>query len=327
MDYFIRCAYPLVAYTLVPVTLLAAWFVWQRQKKSVYHYSLVTQLRDAGAVKQHPYRRILWTKRLLMLLALALLIAKPQLVDVHSKVQLEGIDIMLALDVSGSMERTVSQRDERRRIDIAKEEAIKFINKRHNDALGLVLFGKVAVARCPLTPDKQMLARMVHDVELGFINPEGTVIATALVSAANRLKNSTAKSKVIILLTDGEASPDDSNPAQALKVLKEMGIKVYTIGIGQYTLEHSFFGMPTAQPLDTTLIETIAKETGGKFFKADDPRDLGQIYNTIDALEKTQHETDIYQNYYDIFVPIVWFLLKLLFIELILTSRWWLSIW
>lgn len=331
MDFFIRFAYPLVAYVAVIITCVFAYVVYKRQQQRVYVYPLVSTLSQTPAVSKHPYRSVLWLTRLVILIFLSLLLAKPQQVDVNSKVRIEGIDIMLVLDVSGSMEQQDSQDDSRRRIDIAKEEAIRFIDKRHNDALGLVLFGRLAVARCPLTVDKKMLKKLVNDIELGFIDHQGTVIAKSLIAAANRLKNSTATSKIIILLTDGAPTPEDDNPELAINVLKELGIKVYTIGIGNEKggqMIHPFYGVPIQiPPVDMTLIERIAQETGGQFFRAAKAQDMHDIYNAIDKLEKTVQETNVYHNYYDIFEPFIWLLFAIIFFELLVTTWWWFSIW
>ncbi len=267
--------------------------------------------------------------RVLLLVILAFLIAKPQLVDSHSKVKVQGIDIVLAVDISGSMQIQDDKNDERSRVAIAKEEAIRFITKRSNDAIGLVVFGQQAVSRCPLTLDKNVLRTIVKDLAIGDIDPQGTALTTALVTAANRLKNSKAKSKVIILLTDGEPSEHDMPSKLGIEAAKKMGIKVYTIGIGsdkEVQIMHPFYGMVVMPKVNAELLTQIAQETGGKFFMARNAKDMRTIYDTIDLLEKTETEMPVFSNYWDIFIPFVCGALFLVFAELLLSTFMWFAV-
>src|SRR5581483_365846 len=182
-------------------------------KFCVYRYSLTSTIKHNYDVGKHPHRSIIYGIRLLILCLLALVISKPQLVDVRSKVPIEGIDIVLVLDVSGSMQFQDYKDDVRSRFDVAKAEAVRFIEKRDHDALGVVLFGKDTVSRCPITADKQLLKQIVDELKLGVIDPDGTMLITGIVTAANRLKHSSAKSKVMIVLTDGEPSEGDLDPS------------------------------------------------------------------------------------------------------------------
>lgn len=264
--------------------------------------------------------------RLLVLIVLVLLCAKPQLVDTRSSIIVEGIDIMLVMDVSGSMGYIDYEDDRRSRIEIAKDEAIRFIQKRTHDAIGLVIFGNEAVSRAPLTLDKPLLTSFVKTLDLGIINPDGTLLATALVTAANRLKHSKAASKVMILLTDGEPSEGDYDPQVALEIAKKLGIKIYTIGIGsdeERFMQHPFYGIVRAPKINSALLTRLAQETGGRFFIARNAKDMRTIYDTIDQLEKTKQETPIFSKYYDVFVPVIWLLIGLLLIPLCMaTGRW-----
>lgn len=279
---------------------------------------------------QTPHRAILAAMRFVTLCGLALLIARPQLVDEQSKVMVEGIDIMMALDVSGSMELFDDLQDQRTRITVAKDEAIKFINKRENDPVGLVLFAKESVSRCPLTLDKKMLESIVSSTELGVIDPGGTMLSKGLLMAVNRLKQSQAKSKIIILLTDGIPSPGDLHPGAVIELAKKFGIKIYTIAVGSDAAFHRdpLTGSVRQYPMDfnTQLLEAIAEHTGGHFFEAHKPKDLAKIYDKIDQLEKTEYETDVYHNYYDIFMPFLWALLALVCCELFLARFVWFGV-
>jgi len=267
--------------------------------------------------------------RFITLFILALLIGKPQSVDSRSQIKVEGIDIVLALDVSGSMQHQDDQEDGRSRVEIAKDEAIRFIEKRDNDAIGLVVFAHDAVSRVPLTLDKSLLKNTVKDLQIGVINPDGTFLFTGIVTAANRLKHSKSSSKIMILLTDGEPSEGDTNPRQALDVAKKLGIKIYTIGIGSDQEEfmmHPLYGMIPKPRVNTELLEKIAQETGGQSFLAKDSEDMRRVYDTIDALEKTELEAPIFSKYYDIFMPFVWFIIYLVLLELVVSSLLWFSI-
>jgi Ca-activated chloride channel family protein len=203
MNWSIRFAYFGILYGLVPLLCLAAWYRWKFYKAPVYIYSLTGQLKSQGLVVNNWRKTFFAVTRCVVLVSLALLIARPQLVDEQSKVMVEGIDIMMVLDVSGSMQIIDDPQSRRQRVEVAKEEAINFINKRDNDPIGLVLFGGESVSRCPLTLDKTVLKSIIADIELGVISPQGTVLSKGIITALGRLKGSDAKTKIIILLTDG----------------------------------------------------------------------------------------------------------------------------
>lgn len=329
MDYFVRFVHPLALYILVPVLIAAMVVRYKWPRGVVYAYPLTGQLLAQHMTSSHPYKKILYILRTLLLGTLVFLIAKPQLVDSNSNVHVEGIDIVLSIDVSGSMQIQDDKQDERSRVDIAKAEAIRFIEKRDNDAIGLVIFGQDAVSRCPLTLDKNILKDVVRELEIGVIDPQGTVLATALITAVNRLKNSKAKSKVIILLTDGEPSENDLNPEVAIEAAKALGIRVYTVGIGSdkvKSMVHPIYGTVTMPKVNTELLTHIAVQTGGKFFMARNARDMRAIYDTIDTLEKTEIEAPVFSSYWDIFIPFVWALVALVLLELLLSSFVWFGI-
>jgi Ca-activated chloride channel homolog len=316
-------------YWLIPTLCAIIVLKLFAYKPALYRYSLAQTLIRTGHTKPPTHRRVFTAIRTILLALLVFLIGKPQLIDYHSKISIDGNDIMLVLDISGSMQHRDYEDDERSRLEVAKDEATRFIHKRTNDALGLVIFGNDALSRIPLTLDKKMLEQAVDSLQIGVLDPEGTVLAKALATAANRLKNSKAKSKVIILLTDGAPSPNDIDPAIAIQIAQKLGIKVYTIGIGgdedQY-LMHPLYGLIPKPKINKALLSQIAKETGGTFFLARNAHDMRTIYNTIDALEKTRQETDIFNNYYDIFIPFIWCIIALLGIELLLSSTIWFGI-
>lgn len=330
MDFVLQFAYSAVIYVLIPVILLVVWYRIKRYQGVLYRYPLTTTVKNHGYISSHPYKKILFTIRVSILLGLALLIAKPQFVDPHSKILVEGIDIILVMDVSGSMNMPHHVDDARTRIEVAKIEAMRFIDKRIHDAFGIVVFGNDALSRCPLTADKAMLKTIVRDINIGMINPEGTLLSTAVVTAANRLKNSKSKSKIMILLTDGEPSENDSDPQVAIEIARKLGIKIYTVGIGddqEIPVYHPIYGViPIKTTLNKKLLTKMAEKTGGKFFEAKKASDMRQIYDAIDELEKSEIETPQFSHFYDFFIPIVWFLLFLVFTEIILKATIWFSL-
>lgn len=326
MTFPVQFTYVYALYLLIPFVCAVIGYRWFYYKPPVYRYPLADLLLQSSKV-------LLWRdkffffSRVFTLLALALLIARPQLVDKQSKVHVEGIDIMLVLDVSGSMQLFDDPQDQKQRITVAKEEAVKFIKRRENDPIGLVLFGNEAVSRCPLTLDKNVLESIVKDVQLGVIDPEGTVISKALITALGRLKKSEAKTKIIILITDGEPTQNDLHPSDALVLAKKYGVKIYTIGIGSPEggiMYHPLVGMQrTGAVVNTELLKQLAGKSGGKSFLARNQKELHTIYQTIDELEKSEYETNVYHKYHDIFMPFVWALCAWLLLEVILAAGVW----
>jgi Ca-activated chloride channel family protein len=314
-------------YGIIPFLLLVLWLRMRWYKPITYRYSLVKTITESAPTASAGYhKKIISFMRFASLVILAFLIAKPQLVDNKSFIKADGIDIVLALDVSGSMQHQDYADDNRSRLAIAKDEAIRFIQKRTNDAIGLVLFANETLSRCPVTHDKKMIRDMVKDIELGMINPDGTLLATAIVTACNRLKHSESTSKVIVLLTDGQPSDKDMNPTVALEVAQKLGIKIYTIGIGSdkdEVIMHSFFG-PIGRPkINKELLTYFAQKTGGTFFHARNAGDMRAIYDTIDQLEKKEYQAPVYQKYYDIFMPFAWLVLALFGAELFASTLIW----
>lgn len=326
MDFFLRFAHPLILLYTLPLVALVCFVYYKYARTIVYRYSLASAIGHDGFATTHPYKKISWFLRFISLVILAFLLAKPQLVDLNSHILVEGIDIVLTLDISGSMRFRDYEDDRRSRIAVAKDEAKLFVDKRDNDAIGLVIFGNDAVSRCPITSDKTIIKSMIDELDIGLIDPDGTLLSTGLITALNRFKKSKAKSKIIILLTDGEPSPGDDKPEDAIEIAKQLGVKVYTIGIGSEQAEYihdPFYGVQIKPGINKTLLSKIAQQTGGKFFNARNAQDMRVVYNTIDMLEKTEYETNMYNKYYDIFVPFVWFILLMVALEIILASFIW----
>ena len=326
MNWSMQFAFPLVLYIALPLLCAVFWYRRMYRVASAYRYPLTDVLQSFKATYKVPYKKIISFFRLMVLVGLALLIARPQLIDKQSQVNVEGIDIMLVLDVSGSMRMFEDLNDRTSRLQIAKDEAIKFVEKRDNDPIGLVIFAQEALSRCPVTLDKKMLESIIKDIQLGLINPEGTMLSKGLVMGINRMKKSKAKSKIVIALTDGEPTEGDLNPNIAIELAKKYGVKIYTIGIGSDGgyFEHEFFGLQQAQSgIDRKLLHSIAQSTGGQFFEARRSQELAEIYETIDKLERTEYETNIYYKKYDIFMPFLWILAIMISLELFLSCFVW----
>lgn len=324
--YQFHFAFPLAFYILVPLLAIAALIRWRFSRSVVYLYPLTQTFINQGRTSITSHQKILAIARFLLLVLLLFLIAKPQLVDVKSRVINEGIDIMLSLDLSGSMNFQDNQDDPRSRFAIAKEEAIRFIQKRDNDAIGLVFFAGDAFTKLPLTLDKKLLMSVLQESDIGQdINPNATLLATSLLTALNRLKSSRAKSRIIIVLTDGEPANDPVDLSVPIAIAKEMGVKMYAIGIGGQEPKHipTLLGTVIVPGVNKEILDHIAHETGGKSFMAHNARDMRLIYDTIDQLEKTEQDLPIFSTYYDIFMPFVFCAIALLVFELLITTFVW----
>jgi len=265
-------------------------------------------------------RRVL---RVLGLVLLVFAIARPQTGRSEYTVETQGVDIMLVLDISGSMQ--AQDFKPKNRLHVAKEGVKDFISRRKHDRIGLVIFAGQAMTQCPLTLDYDVLQKLVDDVHFGMLE-DRTAIGVALATACNRLKNSKAKSKVIVLLTDGQNNAGSVDPPTAARVAKALGIKVHTIGVGSngvvpVPVDDPFFGkrlVPMEVKLDEKALREIADITGGKFFLATNPEELKKIYDRIDKMEKTKIETRKFASYSDKFAYFAFPALLLVLLEAVL---------
>lgn len=320
---FLRFAYFELFFILVPLLLAAYAYRFVFYKYPIYTFPLASELKKSGTFATGIHKKVFTALRGLVLLVLVFLIPRPQWVDERSKINVEGVDIVISLDLSGSMQIFDDLRDRRTRIQVAKQEAVRFIDKRTNDPISIVIFAKDALSRCPLTLDKKFLKDIVGSLEIGrLIDPNETYLGTGLATAVNRLKDSKAKSKIIILLTDGVPTNDKVSPKQATEMAKEFGVKVYTVGIGNPKGGYApgMFGqfrqIPTS--FDAALLKKIASQTGGVYFQASNPKEMRTIYDKIDQLERTKLETNLFHNYYEAFLSFIWIILLLLGFELLL---------
>ena len=265
---------------------------------------------------------------LLRYLSLAFMIfamARPQLVLKEEEVKAEGIDIMLVMDLSSSMLARDFQPD---RLTSSKEMAQRFIDKREYDRIGLVVFAGESFTQCPLTTDHKILKEFLGGIESGIME-DGTAIGMGLASAANRLKESEAKSKIVILLTDGVNNAGYIKPMTAAEISKELGVKLYTIGVGSLGQAMApvrrrndgtyIFGL-TRVEIDEELLQEMSSLTGGRYFRATNEVGLEQIYAEIDKLEKTEIDVSVFTRYSEEFRNFLFFGLLLLLVEVLLKN-------
>lgn len=304
MNYFFRLMASTSWYIGIPFFLGIIIMRIKWYQPVTWRYTMSTLLAQHGFAEQTIGPKVITVLHGLLLAILLFFIGKPQLVDERSLVPVQGIDIVLVLDVSGSMQFVDDQDDARSRFQVAKDEAIRFVKKRDNDAIGLVLFGNDAVTRSPITQDKQSLQKSIDELQLGFIDPDGTMLATGMMTALNRLRYSKAKSKIMIVLTDGEPSENDQKPAIPIEIAQQLGVKIYTIGIGSEVprrIMHPVYGIAIVPTVNKQLLEKIAQQTGGCYFQAKNPKDMRMIYDTIDQFERDEHEQPFFSRVYDLF--------------------------
>jgi Ca-activated chloride channel family protein len=298
-------AWPLLA-LLVLLPILAWWRLSPRRRRASVFYSRVPPpegLTSRAARARHlPF--------FVAIAALCLLIvaaARPQFGFTKEEIRTEGIDIVLALDISGSMKAVDFK--PKNRLHVAKMVAGEFIRGRRNDRLGLVIFSAKAFTQCPLTVEYGVLLDLLDGVDFGMIE-DGTAIGMAIGTAVNRLRESESKSKVIVLLTDGRNNMGEIDPITAAELAKTMAVKIYCIGAGKkgealYPVEDEFFGTRFAKmavDIDDETLTRVAEITGGKYFRATDAQKLEEIYREISEMETTIIETNIYKQYSEGFV-------------------------
>lgn len=292
-------------FLLILLIPLLFWIA-RRNKRIALTFSSVSLLpTHAFSLKLLFHSLLPWLRVLAFLLFIAAL-ARPEEVSSEREYQTKGVDIVIALDLSGSM--LAEDFKPENRLVVAKQEATKFINGRENDRIGLVVFARKAFTQCPLTLDYEVLIQLLKDVQIGMI-PDGTAIGMGLASAVNRLRDSDAKSKIIILITDGENNAGNIDPVTAAELAATFGIKVYTIGVGKgglvpFPVNDPLFGKRYVQAnveIDEMTLKRIADITKGLFFRARDPQALAGIYEKINKLEKTEVKVKEYMSYSPLF--------------------------
>ena len=282
---------PMFLYMLLLLPFMIAFYILKQQKS---HASLrmpgLHQFDKAGTTFRNYLRHILFAFRMIAITLLIFVLARPQSTDSFQNSTTEGIDIVMALDISGSMLARDFKPD---RLEASKDVATEFISGRPYDRIGLVVFSGESFTQCPLTTDHAVLINLMREVESGMIE-DGTAIGMGLATAVNRIKDSEAKSKVIILLTDGVNNRGEIAPATAADIAKTFGVRVYTIGVGTqgtapYPVQTPFGMQYRDMPveIDEDILREIAFATGGRYFRATDNNKLIQVYSEIDKLEKS----------------------------------------
>ncbi len=288
----ITFAEPLFLYLLIAIPAMIAFYVIKQQKTTAsLRMPGLQPFENSVKTFRHYLRHILFASRALAVTVLIIVLARPQTTDKFQDMSTEGIDIVLALDISGSMLARDFRPD---RLEASKNVATEFISGRPYDRIGLVVFSGESFTQCPLTTDHAVLINLMREIQSGMIE-DGTAIGNGLATAVNRIKDSEAKSKVIILLTDGVNNRGEIAPATAAGIAKTYGIRVYTIGVGTQGVApypvQTPYGMQYQDmqvEIDEGILSDIAQTTGGKYFRATDNNKLIQVYNEIDKLEKSK---------------------------------------
>jgi Ca-activated chloride channel homolog len=310
---------------------LLAWLRGKRGHQAAFLYSSVQLVKGISGITRSHVGQILLRMRWLSLALLILGLARPQLGEGQAKVTASGIDIVVALDLSGSMqsEDFTLRGEQVNRLIMAKDVLRDFVRKRTNDRIGLVAFAGRAYIAAPLTLDHDFLLQNLERLQLGSIE-DGTAIGSALTAALNRLKDIRSKSKIVILMTDGQNNAGKVPPLTAAEAAQALGVKVYTIGVGtrgHAPMPVNVFGVKRYQmvpvDIDEETLTEIAKRTGGKYFRADKAETLRQIYAEIDRMEKTEVEVKKYERYQELFPWVVLPGLVLVLLELILANTVW----
>ena len=308
---------------LVPVMVF--WFWYSRRRHNAEWNMSALNTADRSTNFWSLAKSFLWVLRLAAMVLIIIALARPRYVDQSTRIKTsKGIDIVMAIDVSASM---LARDLTPNRLEALKEVAARFINSRPNDRLGLVEYAGESYTKTPLTSDKTLVLSALKSIEYNTIIEGGTAIGMGLATSVNRLKESRAKSKVIILLTDGVNNSGFIDPRTASELAVEFGIKVYTIGLGSNGLALSPVGMrPNGQfqygkvpvEIDEALLQEIAQTTGGLYFRATNNSKLGEIYDEINKLEKTEVEEFKYQQYDEGYRPFNLVALGLLLFEFLM---------
>lgn len=297
--------YPYLLFLLLIIPALIAWYVWKWKKSSPTIF--ISNIKSFGKRKNSlkvMVMHIAFGMQLLAIAAMIIAICRPQTFDSQHTSRIEGTDITIALDISSSMLASDLQPN---RLAAAKDVAQKFINQRVNDNIALVVFSGESLSLMPLTNDRAALVNSVRNINPGMLN-DGTAIGDGVSSAINRLISGKAKSKSIILLTDGTNNAGEVAPFTAAQLAKQKGIKIYTIGVGtngtiQITDPYGFSTTTMETKIDEGTLKNMADLTKGKYFRATDSKTLANIFAEIDSLEKTELDVEKFTQTDENFMP------------------------
>ncbi len=323
----IELANPEFLWGLTLIPLLIVWYVYNRKEQQARLTISSLKGFEGSTSNLARLQPLLFLLRLFSLFLIVLALARPQTVDVSTRTKTnKGIDIVMAIDVSSSM---LAQDLKPNRLNALKEVASDFIDDRTNDRIGLVVYAGESYTKTPITSDKRIVQNALQSIRFDGVINDGTAIGMGLATAVNRLKDSRAKSKVIILLTDGVNNSGFIDPKIASELAVEFQIKTYTIGLGSNGTAKAPVGiLPngkfqyglTKVEIDEELLQTIADDTGGLYFRATDTKKLKDIYDEINKLEKTEIEEFKYYNYEEKYRTLVVIALVMLFLEWLLRN-------
>ena len=298
---------PELFYLLLVIIPMAAWYIFRQKRNTAsIQVSSTASLFRAPKTIRHYLRHLVFILQMVALAFFVVVLARPQSSRSWENVTTEGIDIVIALDISSSMLARDFAPD---RLEAAKNVAMEFISGREHDRMGLVVFAGEAFTQCPLTTDRAVLLNLFKDIKSGLIE-DGTAIGNGLATAVNRIKDSQAVSRVIILLTDGENNRGEVAPMTAAEIAKTFGIRVYTVGVGSmrtapYPVQTPF-GIELREmevKIDEPLLTQMAEVTGGKYFRATGNKKLEEIYKEIDQLEKSKIDVQQFSRRSEEFLP------------------------
>lgn len=318
--------HPEYLYLLLLIIPLIVWYVMRLSKtQASFKLASTGAFRDVKSDFRVYMRHLPFALRMIALALMIVVVARPQSVDSWEETETQGIDIVLALDVSGSM---LAQDLEPDRLQAAKKVAAEFITDRPNDNIGLVIFAGESFTQCPLTTDHKVLLNLLNEIEFGMIE-DGTAIGLGLATSVNRLKDSASESRIVILLTDGTNNSGQIAPLTAADLARSYGIRVYTVGAGTKgmapTPVNTGFGMRLQNmpvDIDEKTLTEIAAMTGGQYFRAQDTEGLRQVYDEIDQMEKYLISVQNVTRRRELFLPFALFALGLILMELLLRRTW-----
>ncbi len=319
----IEFAYPAFFYALLLIPLMTAWYLWRGRKGTA-----PMKLSGFENLDERIRSSKVWLRHLLALLRMAVVtlivvvLARPQSSNQWEQVTTEGIDIVLCMDVSGSM-RAMDFRPNR--LEASKNVGIEFVNARQDDRFGLVVFAGESFTQCPMTTDRAVVVNFLKEINFGVIE-DGTAIGMGLATAVNRIRESKAKSRVIILLTDGVNNRGDVGPVTAAEIAAGFEIRVYTIGVGSKGNApipvQDMFGRTVTRDMpveiDEEVLQQIAETTGGTYFRATDNNKLREIYQEIDQLEKTRLDVKHFSKKKEEYFPFLLAAMIILLVEVLL---------
>lgn len=314
-------AHPTYLYIMpIPIVLLLIWYILKLSRmQASFQFSSSQAFVNAGHTWRVYLRHLPFVLRLVSIALLFIVLARPQSLTSTSETHTEGIDIILAIDVSGSM---LTEDFTPNRLEATKAIAEQFIVDRPNDNIGLVVFAGESYTQCPLTSDHTILLNMLQQLRYGYIQ-DGTAIGMGLGTSINRLKNSTnTKSRVVILLTDGSNNAGEIPPLSAAEMAHSLGIRVYTIAVGrdqEATIIRNNRPQIVRTDIDSITLQQIASITGGEYFRATNNTSLSHIYKQIDQMEKHRIVTNSSQKK-ELFLPFAWIAFCLLIVEWLLSN-------